>query len=164
MSTKNYEGLDYYCRTVFEFTSDRLGAQSGVGGGGRYDGLVEMLGGPATPGIGWAAGVERIILASAQSGDEADSCDLLVVVPEPELLNSAFKLAADARSAGLSARLEVGGRSVKAAFKHADKIGARAVAIVEVEGLQLKDLGDGSQVGHPSPASLVEAVVAKIKA
>ncbi|MFI4993255.1 MAG: histidine--tRNA ligase, partial [Solirubrobacterales bacterium] len=55
-------GLDYYTRTVFEFTSDALGAQSGVGGGGRYDGLVEMLGGPPTPGMGWAAGVERILL------------------------------------------------------------------------------------------------------
>ena len=56
-------GLDYYTRTVFEFTSDALGAQSGVGGGGRYDGLVEQLGGPPTPGMGWAAGVERILLA-----------------------------------------------------------------------------------------------------
>ncbi len=59
-------GLDYYTRTVFEFTSDALGAQSGVGGGGRYDGLVEELGGPPTPGIGWACGVERILLAGAQ--------------------------------------------------------------------------------------------------
>ena len=57
-------GLDYYTRTVFEFTSDALGAQSGVGGGGRYDGLVEQLGGPPTPAIGWAAGVERILLAA----------------------------------------------------------------------------------------------------
>src|SRR6185312_320035 len=59
-------GLDYYTRTVFEFTSDALGAQSGVGGGGRYDGLVEQLGGPPTPGMGWAAGVERMLLASAE--------------------------------------------------------------------------------------------------
>ena len=56
-------GLDYYTRTVFELTSDALGAQSGVGGGGRYDGLVEQLGGPPTPGMGWAAGIERIVLA-----------------------------------------------------------------------------------------------------
>src|SRR6185436_2128754 len=58
-------GLDYYTRTVFEFTSDALGAQSGVGGGGRYDGLIEQLGGPATAGIGWAAGVERIRLTAS---------------------------------------------------------------------------------------------------
>ena len=61
-------GLDYYTRTVFEFTCDALGAQSGVGGGGRYDGLVELLGGPPTPGCGWAAGVERILLASDAGG------------------------------------------------------------------------------------------------
>src|SRR5207248_2165196 len=62
-------GLDYYTRTIFEFSSDALGAQSGVGGGGRYDGLVELLGGPPTPGIGWAAGIERMLLASGSSGD-----------------------------------------------------------------------------------------------
>ena len=56
-------GLDYYTRTTFEFNSDRLGAQSGVGGGGRYDGLVEQLGGPPTPGVGWGSGLERITLA-----------------------------------------------------------------------------------------------------
>src|SRR5439155_24392291 len=56
-------GLDYYTRTVFEFTSDALGAQSGVGGGGRYDGLIEQLGGAPTPGMGWAAGIERMLLA-----------------------------------------------------------------------------------------------------
>src|SRR5262249_46309612 len=60
-------GLDYYARTVFEFTSDALGAQSGVGGGGRYDGLVEQLGGPATPGVGWAAGIERMLLAAGEA-------------------------------------------------------------------------------------------------
>src|SRR4051812_17786325 len=64
-------GLDYYTRTVFEFTSDSLGAQSGVGGGGRYDLLIEQLGGPPTPGIGWAAGIERILLASGEA-EEAE--------------------------------------------------------------------------------------------
>ena len=63
VDTTLVRGLDYYTRTVFEFTSDALGAQSGVGGGGRYDGLVEQLGGPPTPGMGWAAGIERILLA-----------------------------------------------------------------------------------------------------
>jgi histidyl-tRNA synthetase len=64
LDTTLVRGLDYYTRTLFEFTSDALGAQSGVAGGGRYDGLVEQLGGPPTPGIGWAAGIERILLAS----------------------------------------------------------------------------------------------------
>ena len=66
-STTLVRGLDYYTRTIFEFTSDALGAQCGVGGGGRYDGLVEQLGGPPTPGMGWAAGVERILLAGERA-------------------------------------------------------------------------------------------------
>ena len=64
-------GLDYYTRTVFEFTSDKLGAQSGVGGGGRYDGLVELLGGPPTPGIGWACGIERVLAAAEAEASAA---------------------------------------------------------------------------------------------
>ena len=61
-------GLDYYTRTVFEFESERLGAQAALGGGGRYDGLIEELGGPPTPGVGWAAGVERMLLAAGEAG------------------------------------------------------------------------------------------------
>ena len=71
-------GLDYYNRTVFEFTCDRLGAQSGLGGGGRYDGLVELLGGPPTPAVGWAAGIERILLALATPPDP-EPIDVFVV-------------------------------------------------------------------------------------
>jgi histidyl-tRNA synthetase len=71
-------GLDYYTRTVFEMTSDELGAQSGVGGGGRYDGLMEIIGGPATPGMGWAAGVERILLASPRPPVAQPPLDLYV--------------------------------------------------------------------------------------
>jgi histidyl-tRNA synthetase len=71
-------GLDYYERTVFEFTSDALGAQSGVGGGGRYDGLVQQLGGPSTPGIGWAAGIERMLLASDRPAPPQRPLDLYV--------------------------------------------------------------------------------------
>jgi histidyl-tRNA synthetase len=75
-------GLDYYTRTVFEFTSAALGAQSGVGGGGRYDGLVEQLGGPPTPGMGWAAGVERILLAGVEPPAAATAVDLFVALGE----------------------------------------------------------------------------------
>src|SRR5208283_2929720 len=71
-------GLDYYTRTVFEFTSDALGAQSGVGGGGRYDGLVELLGGPPTPGIGWAAGIERMLMAAGEGPGPERRLDLFV--------------------------------------------------------------------------------------
>src|SRR4029077_1510307 len=85
-------GLDYYTRTVFEFTSDALGAQSGVGGGGRYDGLVEMINGsptpgPPTPGMGWAAGVERILLAGEVGGlliNAASPVKLFVALGAPD--------------------------------------------------------------------------------
>ena len=93
-------GLDYYTRTVFEFTSDALGAQSGVGGGGRYDGLIEQLGGPPTPGIGWAAGVERMLLTGHACPPAAPPLDLFVAYAKPELRAAAFRLAADARRAG----------------------------------------------------------------
>ena len=71
-------GLDYYTRTIFEFTSDALGAQSGVGGGGRYDGLIEQLGGPPTPGCGFAAGVERMLMAAEERPQPEAGCDLFL--------------------------------------------------------------------------------------
>ncbi|MGX6448501.1 histidine--tRNA ligase, partial [Patulibacter sp. S7RM1-6] len=88
-------GLDYYSRTLFEFTSDALGAQSGVGGGGRYDGLMELIGGPATPGFGWGAGIERILLAQTGGADPepaAPSCDLYVAWTDGQR-RAAFALA-----------------------------------------------------------------------
>src|SRR6185312_3645495 len=92
-------GLDYYTRTVFEFTSDALGAQSGVGGGGRYDGLIEELGGPPTPGCGWAAGVERMLMASQAPPVAPPAVDLYVAAATPEQRVPAFKLVDDARRA-----------------------------------------------------------------
>ena len=138
-------GLDYYTRTVLEFSSDSLGAQSGVGGGGRYDGLIELLGGPPTPGVGWAAGVERMLLASNPPAVAAPPLDLYVGYAKPEYRKDAFKLAADARRAGHSAQLELGGRSVKGFFKQADRAGARYVAILGDEGTALKDMESGEQ-------------------
>jgi histidyl-tRNA synthetase len=138
-------GIDYYTRTVFEYTSDALGAQSGVGGGGRYDGLIEAIGGPPTPGMGWAAGVERILLASGQPPTAPPPVDLYVAYAKPELRTAAFKLAADARDAGLAARLELGGRSLKGQLKQADRAGARYVAILGDEGASLKDMESGEQ-------------------
>jgi histidyl-tRNA synthetase len=159
-------GLDYYTRTVFEFTSDALGAQSGVGGGGRYDGLVEQLGGPPTPGMGWAAGIERIMLAGASSRDgegEGDSStarggggvhvppsappELFVALEDgdPGLRTLAFGLLSEARSAGLSAQMDLGGRSLKGQLGHADALGARFVAILGDGGTVLKDMQAGGQ-------------------
>jgi len=138
-------GLDYYTRTVFEFTSDALGAQSGVGGGGRYDGLIEQLGGPPTPGIGWAAGIERILLAGGGGQVAPPALDLYVAFASPVHARTAFQLAYEARRAGLSAQVELAGRSLKGQLKQASRAGARLVAIVGDEGTALKDMETGEQ-------------------
>jgi histidyl-tRNA synthetase len=138
-------GLDYYTRTVFEFTSDALGAQSGVGGGGRYDGLIEEIGGPHTPAIGWASGVERILMTAGGAPAAEPPLDLFVAYARPEHKAAAFRLAADVRRAGRSARLELGGRSLKGQLKQADRAQARYVAILGDEGTSLKDMETGEQ-------------------
>jgi histidyl-tRNA synthetase len=145
VDTTLVRGLDYYTRTVFEFTSDDLGAQSGVGGGGRYDGLIEQIDGPPTPGMGWAAGVERMLLAGSLTADAPPPLDLFVAYADPGLQRPAFRLAADIRRAGKAARLELGGRSLKGQLKQADKSGARYVAIFRDEGIALKDMETGEQ-------------------
>src|SRR5205085_4505348 len=117
-------GLDYYTRTLFEFSSDALGAQSGVGGGGRYDRLIEQLDGPRTPACGWAAGVERMILASPELPVPPELVDLYVALAGDEWAVIGFTLSESARRAGLQAQLELAGRSLKGQLKHADRIGA----------------------------------------
>ena len=136
-------GLDYYTRTVFEFTSDALGAQSGVGGGGRYDGLVEQLGGPPTPGIGWAAGIERILLAAGEPADVEIPVDLFVAVPKEERRRTGFALLRRAWHDGRSAVMGEPGRSMKGQMKQADRVGARWTVIVEEDGFELKDMDSG---------------------
>lgn len=140
-------GLDYYTRTLFEFTSDALGAQSGVAGGGRYDRLVEQLGGPSTPGMGWAAGIERILLAGEAQHYAPAPIELFVALAEhaPAVRQEAFALLAEARSAGLQAQMELGGRSLKGQLGQAASLGARYVAIVGPEDTALRDMQDGSQ-------------------
>jgi histidyl-tRNA synthetase len=141
-------GLDYYTRTLFEFSSAALGAQSGVGGGGRYDRLIEQLGGPPTPASGWAAGVERMLLASGERPVAPPSVDLFVALAEraPEVGRTAFELSRQARQAGLAAQLELAGRGLKGQLKQADRLGARYVAIV-AEGARatLKNMESGEQ-------------------
>jgi histidyl-tRNA synthetase len=138
-------GLDYYTRTVFEFSSDALGSQSGVGGGGRYDGLIEQIGGAPTPGMGWASGIERILLSSPPQPAAAAPVDLYVAYAQPQYKSEAFRLAADARRAGHAAHVELGGRSLKGQLKQADRAGARYVAILGDEGTALKDMETGEQ-------------------
>jgi histidyl-tRNA synthetase len=138
-------GLDYYTRTVFEFSSDALGAQSGVGGGGRYDRLIELLDGPPTPGSGWAAGVERMLLAAGKLPVQPELVDLFVALPNSGGARTAFALARDARRAGLRTQLELAGRSLRGQLKQADRIGARYVAIVGEGATSLKNMESGEQ-------------------
>ena len=145
LDTSLVRGLDYYTRTVFEFESEALGAQSGVGGGGRYDRLVEELGGPPTPGCGWAAGIERMLLAAAEQPAAVDGVDLFVAFAKPRYRREAMRIATEVRQAGLHAQLELAGRSLKGQLKQADRLGARYVAILGDEGAQLKDMESGEQ-------------------
>ena len=154
-------GLDYYTRTVFEFASEELGAQSGVGGGGRYDGLVEALGGPPTPGIGWAAGVERILLAGEAQPALAGSLELFIALADgtdARCRRTAFGLLGAARSAGLNAQMELAGRSLKGQLGHASALGARYVAIVEDAETVLRDMQQGGQDRIPTD-TVVHAVL-----
>ena len=121
-------GLDYYFRTVFEFVSGDLGAQSTICGGGRYDGLLGSLGGADQPGIGYAMGVERLLMVMKAQGIEIPapaSCDLYIGSMGEEASVKALGLAASLREEGFSAECDIIGRSVKAQMKYADKIGAR---------------------------------------
>jgi histidyl-tRNA synthetase len=152
-------GLDYYTRTLFEFTSDALGAQSGVAGGGRYDGLIEQLGGPPTAGMGWAAGVERILLAAEARPHPAVVVDLFVAREEADGAVAAFALASRAREAQLNVQMELAGRSLKGQLKHAARLRARYVAIVAGESLTLKDMQTGEQEELGADA---DAVVARV--
>jgi histidyl-tRNA synthetase len=156
IDTTLVRGLDYYTRTLFEFTSDALGAQSGVGGGGRYDGLVELLGGPPTPGMGWAAGVERMLLAGAAQPLAPASVELFLALSShhQDIRLTAFRLLSEARAAGLAVQMELGGRSLKGQMSHAAAIGARWVAIVGAEDTALKDMESGEQTELATDAVL----------
>ena len=138
-------GLDYYTRTIFSFVCEGLGAQSEVGGGGRYDGLIEQLGGPPTPAIGWAAGIERILLAMDEEVGAAGR-DAFVAVADDSQGQRALALASEIRRAGLTVEVDLAGRGMKGQRKHADRIGARRVLILEADGsVQLREMSTGEQ-------------------
>jgi histidyl-tRNA synthetase len=148
-------GLDYYTRTIFSFVCDRLGAQSEIGGGGRYDGLIEQLGGAPTPAVGFAAGIERILLALDEEAP-AEGREAFVAVAGPEQRQRATAVATQLRRAGFSAEVDLAGRGLKGQLKHANRIGARRVLILEADGsVQVRDMESGEQ--RPAdPDNLVE--------
>jgi histidyl-tRNA synthetase len=149
-------GLDYYTRTVFEFVSERLGAQAALGGGGRYDGLIEELGGPATPGVGFAAGIERILLAAEERPPRADA-RVFIAIAKPEAARDAFQLARRLRADGLRVEMEQAGRSMKGQLKQADRLGARATVILG-DGIEVKDMDSGEQRGAADADQVLELV------
>ena len=126
-------GLDYYTRTVFEFVSTSIGAQGTVCGGGRYDGLIEQLGGKPTPAVGYAAGIERLLMVMEQTGVEIPAAPVPTVYiagMDAECRQKAFALASELRLNGINAEIDLMERSVKAQFKYADKTGAKYVAVI----------------------------------
>ena len=136
MNEKLVRGLDYYSRTVFEFTSTALGAQDALLGGGRYDGLVETLGGKPTPGIGFAAGMERFLIAMEDAGNQPDETkiDVYFVCLDEALLSTALSISNELRQAGFSVISDPLRRSIKAQMRDANKSCARfAIILGETE-------------------------------
>jgi histidyl-tRNA synthetase len=141
-------GLDYYTRTIFSFVCGRLGAQSELGGGGRYDGLIEQLGGPPTPAVGWAVGIERILLALGdEGGGEPGARPVFISFSwDAEIEQQAMALATELRKAGVAAEFDLAGRGSKGQLKHANRIGARLVVFLHADGpAQVRDMDSGEQ-------------------
>ncbi|MEU9832786.1 histidine--tRNA ligase [Streptosporangium sp. NPDC048047] len=165
-------GLDYYTRTTFEFVHDGLGSQSAVGGGGRYDGLSEMLGGPALPSVGWALGVDRTVLAMEAegllgAGEAASRVQVYGVPLGEEARRRMFLLITELRRAGLDADMSFGGKGLKGAMKGADRSGAGYAVILGERDLaagsaQVKDMASGDQTAVPL-AEIVETLKERLR-
>jgi histidyl-tRNA synthetase len=138
-------GLDYYTRTAFEFIGPDEGAQaSTICGGGRYDYLIEEIGGPSTPGIGFGAGIERLVLSLQLEGitAEQEPLEIFFAYEAPELRDSVLPLLAKLRAGGRSADTDYGGRSLKGQLTQAQKRGARTIVIAKPDGFQLRRRGE----------------------
>ena len=162
-------GLDYYTKTTFEFVHDGLGAQSGIGGGGRYDGLMAELGGQNLSGIGFGLGVDRTMLALAAEGKtvgDASRCEVFGVPMGERAKIELARIAAALRAAGVRVDLAYGDRGVKGAMRAADRSGARLALVagdrdIEADTVGVKDLSNGEQVDIPL-ASVVADVLRKL--
>ncbi|NUW45643.1 histidine--tRNA ligase [Nonomuraea rhodomycinica] len=164
-------GLDYYTRTTFEFLHGGLGSQSAVGGGGRYDGLSEMLGGPPLPSVGWALGVDRTFLAMEAEGlvpaEAPGRVQVYGVALGEDARRRMFLLMDELRRAGVSADMAFGGKGLKGAMKGADRSGARFALILgerdlAAEAVQLKDLTTAEQTEVPL-AQVVDVLKGKVQ-
>jgi len=137
-------GLDYYTRTTFEFVDEAIGAQSSICGGGRYDGLIEELGGKPTPGIGFGAGIERLLLSLEGAGTEPepDEIDVFVALHDAGDKPRVLPLVQELRRHGLRADVDYGGRSLKGQLTQANRLGARAIVEWGAERSTLRRRGE----------------------
>ena len=135
-------GLDYYTRTTFEFVDEAIGAQSSIVGGGRYDYLVEELGGPPTPGIGFGAGIERLLLSLGDDAPEEPAIDVFLAAEADAPRERLLQLLLELRRAGLSADTDYAGRSLKGQLTHSRRLGARATAIVGADKATIRRPGE----------------------
>ncbi|OPZ88801.1 MAG: Histidine--tRNA ligase [Firmicutes bacterium ADurb.Bin419] len=159
-------GLDYYTKTVFEFVSKNIGAQGTVCGGGRYDGLIEECGGTRTPGIGFAIGIERLLLVMESQGIEipkAEAIDVYIATIGEKAQKYAQKLVYKIREAGFSAETDLMGKSVKAQMKYADKLGAvYSVVIGDNEVESNKAVLKNMQTGETKDISM-DTLIERLK-
>jgi len=162
-------GLDYYTKTVFEFISRDIGAQGTVCGGGRYDGLVGLCGGPETPGAGFGMGIERLLLVMENQGVEIPpppKLDVMFITVGDEARFQAFKLVRDLRLKGISADMDHVGRSIKAQFKYADKLNIPRVCIMGEDELKngcvkVRDMASGRE--EPVPMNEIVAYLERLR-
>ncbi len=146
LNPRMVRGLDYYSHTVFEITTDQLGAQGTLCGGGRYDGLFELLGGKATPGVGWGMGIERVLELVLEQGIDVPvpSLDAYVVVPDAGAFPAAFKLTSELRSRGVNAQMHAAGAgelgNMTSQFKKADASGARYALVLGPDELAASEV------------------------
>lgn len=163
VNPKIVRGLDYYTKTVFEFVTTRLGAQGTVCGGGRYDGLIEELGGQHTPSLGFGLGMERLLALMEEQGIEIPlppSCDIYIAGLGEEAQKKAFTLVKEVRETSLIAECDIVGRSLRAQMKYADKIGAKfSMVIGENEINENKAILKNMETGEKTEVPLDEQFI-----
>jgi histidyl-tRNA synthetase len=159
-------GLDYYTKTTFEFVHDGLGAQSGIGGGGRYDGLMSQLGGRDLSGIGFGLGVDRTLLALHAEGrtvGDARRCEVFGVPLGEQAQLALARLAAQLRAAGVRIDLAYGDRGIKVGLRAADRAGARIALVagdrdIDAGNIGIKDLSNWEQIDVAIGAAVAEVL------
>jgi len=159
-------GLDYYTKTAFEFVTTAIGAQGTVCGGGRYDELVEEIGGPATPGVGFGLGKERLLLTMEACGaeiPELGGIDVFIAVMGEEAKAAGLKLVRQLRQSGISAQMDVMGRNIKNQFKYANRMGAAKTVVIGQDELEnnsftIKDMETSQQTAVPMEKTVDELI------